>query len=79
VSRVYLVRGVGDPVEFARAVRARTEYLAAEDYVAELCDSGVVAAVRGATRTVIVTAQNGCEVRYTVTTEWTPSFCAVPE
>ena len=79
MTRVYLVRGAGDPVWFARSVRARTEYHAAEDYVAEMCDSGVVAAVLGETRTVIVTAQDGRDIRYTVTTEWKPKFVAVPE
>jgi len=76
----YLVRLAGDPVEFARSVRARTEYLAAEDYVAEMCDYvGAAAPVLGGIRTVIVTAPNGCEVRYTVTTEWKPKFVAGPE
>jgi hypothetical protein len=77
--RAYRVREDGDPVEFARSVRARTEYQAAEDYVAEMYDSGIVPAALGASRTVIVTAQNGRDVRYTVTTEWVPKFVAVAE
>jgi hypothetical protein len=78
VSRVYLVREDGDPVEFARRVRAGTECQAAADYVAEMYDAGVITA-NVAIRTVIVTAQDGREVRYTVTIEWSPKFVAVAQ
>jgi len=78
VSRNYLVREDGDPVEFARTVSARTEYEAAEAFVEALCD-GDSKEYKTPSRTVIVTAQNGKEVRYIVTIEWSPSFCAVPE
>jgi len=78
VSRDYLVREDGDPVEFARTVSARTEYEAAEAFLKALCD-GDSEEYETPSRTVIVTSRSGTEIRYIVTIEWTPSFCSVPE
>jgi hypothetical protein len=78
VSRDYIVREDGEPVEDALTIAADTEYDAAEAFVEALCD-GDGEEYETPSRTVIVTAKNGKEVRYTVTIDWSPTFCAVAE